>query len=125
MLDLSAAFETIDHAILLNRLEHHYGLGGEVKDSVVSYLGGHTLRVCIGDDKSSEKDLFYSVPQGSILGAEFYCLYSKPVTAIIRYHGMIYHIYTDDSQLYITITSGDDISRLTANIERFVRDVNC
>ena len=81
--------------------------------------------MCIGDDKSSEKDLFYSVPQGSILGAEYYCLYSKPVTAIIRYHGMIYHIYADDSQLYITITPSDDISRLTANIERCVRDVNC
>ena len=78
MLDLSAVFDTIDHAILLNRLEHHYGLAGEVKDWVVSYLGGRRQRVCIGDDKSSEKDLFYSVPQESILGVEYYCLYSKP-----------------------------------------------
>ena len=125
ILDLSAVFDTIDHAILLHRLEHHYGLGGEVKDWVVSYLGGRRQRVCIGDDKSPEKDLFYSVQQGSILGVEYYCLYSKPVTAIIRYHRVIYHIYADDSQLNITITPGDDISRLTANIERCVRDVNC
>ena len=90
----------------------------------MSYLGGRRQRVCIGDDKSSEKDLFYSVPQGSILGAEYYCLYSKPVTAIIRYQGMIYHIYAAEWQLYITITPGNDISRLTANIERCVRDVN-
>ena len=54
MLDLSAAFDTIDHAILLNRQEHHYGLAGDVKDWVVSYLGGCRQRVCIGDDKSSE-----------------------------------------------------------------------
>ena len=55
MLDLSAAFDTIDHAILLNRLEHHYGLASEVKDWVVSYLGGRRK-----DHYStlSHKDLF-------------------------------------------------------------------
>ena len=125
LLDLSAAFDTIDHHILLRRLEHEFGLAGDVIKWVESYLTGRKQVVCIGERESSEISLDVSVPQGSLLGPKFYCNYSKPVTAIIRYHGMLYHIYADDSQIYITVTPANDIANITSNIERCVADVSC
>ena len=124
MLDLSAAFDTIDHQSLLKRLEHHYGLSGVVLDWTRSYLRDRKLVVRIDANESGEKTVDYSVPQGAILGAEFYCLFAKPATAIIRYHNMEYHIYADDSQLYIIIKKKDNLSDTVQRIESCVSDIH-
>ena len=63
LLDLSAAFDTIDHSILLDRMRHQLGING-----VESYLTGRTQRIQIGDAWSLPKFLLYFVPQGSVLG---------------------------------------------------------
>ena len=68
LLDLSAAFYTIDHSILLDRMRHQLGINGVAHAWFESYLTGRTQRIRIGDAWSLAKFLLYCVPQGSVLG---------------------------------------------------------
>ena len=86
MLDLSAAFDTIDHGILLSRLNGLYGISGDALDWFKSYLSNCVQRVIIGDTVSECKDLNFGVPQGSVLGPKIYCMYTKPISGIIAGH---------------------------------------
>ena len=101
LLDLSAAFDTIDHGILLNRLEKTYGITGTVLHWFESYLTGRFQSVQIGTSKSKQTPLIFGVPQGSVLGPVLFTLYVQPIVAIFKKHGLTYHIYADDKQLYI------------------------
>ena len=71
LLDLSAAFDTIDHNILLNRLEKRYGITGTALGWFRSYLTDRTQSVCINNQESDKLPLKYGVPQGSKLGPIF------------------------------------------------------
>ena len=96
MLDLSAAFDTIDHDILLSRLCNVYGITGDTPDWLRSYLTGRIQRVVIENAVSGDQELGLGVPQGSVLGPKIYCMYTKPVSDIIPRHGLSHHSYADD-----------------------------
>ena len=81
-LDLSAAFDTIDHDIWLSRLCNAYGITGNALDWFSSYLTGRVQRVVIEDSVSVDQELDFGVPQGSVLGPRIYCMYTKPVISI-------------------------------------------
>ena len=68
LLDLSAAFDTLDHPILLERLETTVGVRGTVLDWFVSYLSGRFQSVIVDGVVSASRLLVYGVPQGSVLG---------------------------------------------------------
>ena len=68
LLDLSAAFDTIDHTILLDRLNVYYGISELVLGWFKSYLSGRTHLVKVGSTLSHPAALQYGVPQGSVLG---------------------------------------------------------
>ena len=68
LLDLSAAFDTLDHPILLKRLETTFGVRGAVRDWFVSYLRGRFQSVIVDGVVSASRPLVYGVPQGSVLG---------------------------------------------------------
>ena len=123
MLDLSAAFDTIDHNILLDRLHHSFGVKSHALEWLRSYFHGRTQSVAIGQSHSAHKELQYGVPQGSVLGPKAYCMYTKPVTAIIKKHGFLYHCYADDSQSYITVKPSDDWNTTSSRIQSDVADV--
>ena len=74
MLDLSAAFDTIDHDILLSRLCNVYGITGDALDWFRSNLTGRIQRVVIEDAISVDQELGFEVPQGSVLGPKIYCM---------------------------------------------------
>ena len=84
LLDLSAAFDTIDHNILLQRLEHLYGISDTLISWFRSYLSNRTQTVIINNKLSQPSILNFGVPQGYVLGPILFILYTKPLTTLIR-----------------------------------------
>ena len=122
LLDLSAAFDTLDHSILLDRLNTTFGLSGTVLEWFKSYLINRTQSVIIDDVTSEPRTLLYGVPQGSVLGPICYTLYTTPLGELIRNHNMPFHMYADDTQLYISIEP-DNIDVLVSNLELCLNDI--
>ena len=89
LLDLSAAFDTIDYDKLFCILEKYVGICGNALKLIKSYFSDFANIIC-------------GVPQGSVLGPLKFCLYLLPLSAILRYHNIGYHVYADDTQLYVS-----------------------
>ena len=116
-LDLSAAFDTVDHNILLNRLEDWVGIKGSALLWFKSYLQHRTFSVSIGHSSSASAPVSYGVPQGSILVPILFCLYMLPLGDIIRKHFVSFHFYADDTQLYLPLTTQESAQSLLHCIE--------
>ena len=102
LLDLSAAFDTIDHSTLLSRLQTWFGVTGSVLDWFSSYLQERYQSIKIGSTLSEACRLLFGVPQGSVLGPLLFSLYTSPLNSIIgRHKGIGFHFYADDTQLYV------------------------
>ena len=107
LLDLSAAFDTVDHKILINRLRHMFGITDVALDWFISYLSDRSQRVSISGAYSVSRFLECCVPQASVLGPQLYSEYTRPIGDIIRSSGLLFHLFADDSQLYKAATPSD------------------
>ena len=99
LLDLSTAFDTIDHNFLCQRLEHLYGISGTPLNWFRSYLSNRTQTVTINNKLSQPTLLNFGVPQGSVLGPILFILYTNPLTTLIRRHSISNQSFSDDTQL--------------------------
>ena len=99
LLDLSAAFDTIDHEILIQRLQISFGIEGRVLQWFISYLDNRSQTVLIDQVKSNSTGLKYGVPQGSVLGPILFTLYTMPLSDLIQTYDCDYHKFADDTQL--------------------------
>ena len=100
LLDLSAAFNTIDHQVLLNRLYVTYGITGTALKWFHSYLSDRKKRILINGSYSSDFDLLQGVPQGSCLGPLLFMLYASKLFDVVEPHLPNVHAYADNTQLY-------------------------
>ena len=114
LLDLSAAFDTIDHEILLSILENEFGIIDKALSWFESYLTDRHQSVTINGTQSEKHKLKYGVPQGSVLGPLLFTAYTKPLGKIIREFGLQYHLYADDTQLYLAFNPSESESAKVA-----------
>ena len=116
-LDLSAAFNIVGHTMLLNRLQTTSGIKNAALKWNASYLTGKTQRVEIGDlgtnlgATSDPVTMTFGMPQGSILGPFLFTLYTMPLAKICKKHHILYHMYADDTQVYLTFKPNRKVSK--------------
>ena len=96
-LDLSAAFDTIDHANLIKRLQTRFGNCGQALEWIRSYLADRRQCVRIGQSLSNESVCYTGVPQGSVLGPLLFVAYVSPLSAITRQHEISQNQYANDT----------------------------
>src|SRR4029077_11756432 len=113
LLDLSAAFDTIDHKILLKRLSSFYGISGSALDLLSSYLSNRTQSVSINSCSTSPSPVPTGVPQRLVLGPLLFTLYTSPISQLFKNSSVNYHLYADDTQLYISFLPSDVESSLS------------
>ncbi len=124
LLDMSAAFDTIDHDILLQRLSDRCGIQGTVLKWFRSYLSNRTQTVQIGNKQSQPKQLNYGVPQGSVLGPLLFTIYTLPLGDIIKQNNTNYQIYADDNELYLMFSPNTEESQMQAKgtVEQCIKE---
>jgi hypothetical protein len=99
-LDLSAAFDTVDHSILSNVLQTTFGVSDSALEWFKTYLSPRTVEVHINSSKSEPRNLEFSVPQGSICGPVLYTVYASTLQHFIKDYGILLLGYADDHSAY-------------------------
>jgi hypothetical protein len=122
LLDLSAAFDTIDHNILISQLRKRIGVEGSALQWFSSYHTDHFQAVSICGETSSDVLLTCGVPQGSVLGPNKFINYSSPTYDIAIRHGVVMHQYADDTQLYVAFDPKDQ-HQAQARMEACIADI--
>ena len=122
LLDMSAAFDCVDHQILLQRLQVAVGIGGTALDWIRSFLSGRTQQVLYGGEQSATSEVLFGVPQGTVLGPLLYVLYTAPLSNVITRHQVNLHQYADDLQLYTSVLP-TEVSIATDRLDACLVDV--
>ena len=98
LFDLSAAFDTTDHNILLYRLESNFGISDTALSLLSSYLSNRAQSILIENHSSYPSSILTGVPQGFVLGPLLFCFYTSPLGHIFSNCPVSYHLYADDTQ---------------------------
>ena len=124
-IDLSAAFDTVDHSVLLSVVDNRFGIRGAAKDWIASYLHQRSFSVYVDGEYSNPIQLSYSVPQGSCLGPVLFNLYSSTLDVDLASYNVSLSGYADDHGLYDSFTPAPNAESTTvARVEECLDSVN-
>jgi len=123
LLDLSAAFDTVDHSILMEVLERRFGVEGNALGWLAEFLRERSQVVRVGESESDSLPLHFSVPQGSVLGPKRFIKYTEDIDDLFVRHDMCHHLFAVDMQGF---RSGhpSDISPIVTGVEDCLSDVS-
>ena len=126
LLDLSAAFDTVDHRILLARLTDWFGIHGKAHAWFKSYVRVRMQFFAIGSSRSSSLRLNCGVPQRSVLSPILYLIYVEPLGDIMGHLNVSFYFYANDTQLYVSFKSyiSGNPSRASSTLEPSARDTD-
>ena len=112
--------------ILQDRLSQRYDITGSVQEWFASYQSSRTQFVQYECSRSSLRELNCGVPQESVLGPQLCVLHTSPIADIIKRHNLTYHLYADDTQLYVSFKLGSDdlLSSAKYGIKICVQEIN-
>ena len=130
LLDLSVAFDTTDHDILLSRLKSRFAVTGVVLKRLGSHIKDRTQAVETGvplsaGSRSEFISLRSGIPQGSVLGPILFTIYTVPISDICRRHQVEFHLYADDSQIYLSLRPSIPFSKhdCIARIKKCIEEI--
>jgi hypothetical protein len=116
-LDLQKAFDTVDHQILLDKLDH-YGIRGNCLSWFSSYLTGRSQFVCVNNTVSKCKPIEIGVPQGSVLGPMLFLLYINDIAQLTNNTDITITLFADDTNVFI---QGKNVVNLKQRAESLMK----
>ena len=123
LLDLSAAFDTVNHSLMLDILRERFGITDTALQWFTSYFHNRSHTVLLQDDRSRVRYSTYGVPQGSVLGPKTFITYTEELSNIFSGYDLRHHSYADDVQMYggakpVNIsTVWDELQRCAADVK--------
>ena len=115
LLDLSAAFDTVVHELLLEDLVM-IGVDDDVLQWFKSYLSGRSFKVLVNTAKSKSRKMTRGVPQGSVLGPVLFSVYTIELSWILKRHDVGYKFFADDTQFYFVVENMQNAMEKINNI---------
>ena len=119
------AFDTVDHSVLLKRLNRCFGIGGKALTWFRSYLLNRSQFVYVENERSSSRCLRYVVPHGFVLGPMLFSMYTAPLADVIKRRNMSYHFYADDTQIYLSFCQSavGEPEHSRSRVELYIKDI--
>ena len=116
----------MDHAKLISRLSNRFGVKGTALAWFKSYLTSRQQFVNVEGGMSSRRSLLRGVPHGSVMGPLLYRVYTAPIADISKKHDLLYNLYADDTQLYISFNTDccADLDEAKLRVERCVEEID-
>ena len=124
LINLSAAFNTVDHPILFQCLEKQFGFHDSVLSWYKSYLSNRKQCIILNGMQSNTFHLPFGVPQGSCLGPVLFTQYASSLFSIFNKHSVCAHAYADDHQVYTDFSPNQtSLNEAVTPMESCLQDV--